>query len=189
MKEKIKKHLGFLPILLLILNSCSTPPPVIQPACTDLVNSKVELDFGYLFVCSEAGGIESLQNMKIVINVDGITYDAAGQTVNLSYIKNYSFNRTNAHDDALDSRERQFDIQLPRCGSYAVTVVARGTDGSCFTCCSKLSGTNTICPNPPSASGQPQFRIVTSTINSDLQNPPPPLLQLKPVKENCACGC
>ena len=181
--------------MLTFSTSCRpTTVVAIAPACADVVNSELILEANYLGFCNSLfeGG---QQPMKVEISVDGITYDAQKKVVTLSYMQSFNFNRFNL-DGVTDSNLRTFAIQLPRCGSYAVTVVVRGSDVSCFKCCngsfSPING-NLACPG---ASGGPQkgtmrFRAISPTINSNATNMPPPLnVTVRPLAEKCSnCGC
>lgn len=177
-----------IPIALLISVSCSQPLVVVEPSCIDQVDATVDLEAFYLGNCSNSASFESLQDMVIEISVDGITFDAAGQTANLKYLSNYRFKSDNKNDFGPTTF---YKIKLPRCGSYSISVVARGTDNSCFKCCGNF-GSATPCPVPSGqidGKGQIRFRAVSTQINSSIQNPPPPNTRIGPVKENCNCGC
>ncbi|MFM2268929.1 MAG: hypothetical protein RL757_2370 [Bacteroidota bacterium] len=185
------KKLFFL-LILLTTFSCSRNLDVnVQPMCTDKTSCVIDLG-QYLNRCSsffESGS----KPMKVSITVDGVTFDQANRQVTFNLADAYDFDVNN--DDTSPS-SRQFTVQLPRCGSYAITIEARGTDGSCFTCCQ--SGGNTTVPinkacsvdptNSVSRKGAPKFRVVSASINSDLQNPPPATLSLTPIIVNCS-GC
>lgn len=108
-----------------------------------------------------------------------------------SITKSYNINTNNYATTHASESDRTFHIQLPKCGTYSITVVARGTDNSCFTCCQQ--GSITI-PNVGTCgsteNGTPRFRVVSTQINASLQAPPPSKLYMKPLAENCSnCGC
>jgi hypothetical protein len=197
MKKRIFKGFFTIAVLLTVIlsTSCSNVEITVVPPCVELFPSEVELEFAYLNNCTFFPP-ETEQPMKIEITVDGISLD--GSNVKTTYLKNVSFNRTNAHDNSITLANRKFPIDLPRCGSYVVQVVARGTDASCFKCCATTSGSTNICPTPfppifpatgDEQSGQIRFRAVSPQINATAANPPPTLIRVTPIKEQCTCGC
>lgn len=128
--------------------------------------------------------------MRISITVDGVTVNAQGQTVEVNYIATFNFNKTNQNDGG-NAPTSVFPIQIPRCGTFVVIVNVRGKDDSCFTCCSGSSNFNPNCGDTlGSKKGVPHFRGTSLQINSDLQNPPPSLLQITVSPTTCEdCGC
>jgi hypothetical protein len=161
----------------------------VTTACTDLVDSEVRLPLGYLGSCAWGAEPGDQKNMKVTITVDGVTVNEQGQTVNLTYMNTYTFNKTNIHDGGT-APESVFPIKIPRCGTFVVTVNVRGKDDTCFTCC---NGASTFMPNCGSSStskGVPHFRGTSVQINSDSQNPPPSVLEIDVKPTTCEdCGC
>lgn len=182
-------RLFFLSLILLVSSNSCKKDFKVTPACTDLVPSEVRLPLGFLGPCGW-GSEGSEQPMKVSITVDGVTINEQGQTVSLTYSGTYNFNKTNKNDGG-SAPENVFPIQIPRCGTFVVTVNVRGKDDSCFTCC---NGGSSFMPNcgPVSGShnGTPQFRGTSVQINSDTQNPPPSILQINVLPTTCEdCGC
>ena len=205
MKQKKMLVAVFCFTLLLGTNACREPTFNLQEACTDTFATDVVLDAGYLGFCSFGSEPQPAppanplppQPMKVEITVDGLRFDAPTQTVGTTHVKTYYFNTDNSKDLTTNLSDRTFRVPLPRCGSYVVTVVVRGTDSSCFTCCNGKGLTVLLansCADPNNTTlnikGTPRFRIVLPQINANLQNPPPSQLNAKPNTEACSnCGC
>lgn len=200
LKQKVMKQkivLLFYSVLLLVLTfSTSCRPTVVvavTPACTDEVSSEIFLNTTFLGFCGDFFE-GSQQPMKIEVTIDGLSFDTTTKTATVSFRTFETFNRNN-NDNNNGSVFRPIPIKLPRCGSYVITVVVRGTDASCFKCCNGNDpsiGGNNACQGTSTTNrkGAPRFRAVSILINSDLALPPPPRVDLKPLSETCSnCGC
>ena len=188
------KFVKFILIFVAILSvgsSCNQPDLTVQAACTDFTETDIILDFDYLGSCRKVFENGSTKAMKVEITVDGIAIDASGGS--LKFLKGLNKDSDNDNDNLGNVDRRTYKVQVPRCGSYLISVVVRGTDGTCFMCCQN----STTIPNPGNCSqtpfnskGTPRFRGVSAKINVDLANPPRPSYIIKPLAESCSnCGC
>jgi hypothetical protein len=180
----MNKFLWLIP-LFLSLNSCKKDFKNI-PACTQTIKSEVQLQLGYLGECAwGAEGAE--QPMKVTITIDGLKNDANG--VGLSYMKTYTFNKTNQHNGGT-APNSVFPIEIPECGTFVITVNVRGKDTSCFKCCHGASPFDPKCGTSNPSTGIPNFRGVSIQLNTTSQSPPPPVIQIKVEPTTCEdCGC
>jgi hypothetical protein len=120
-----------LPTLFLLVTFVSCKKDFsVTAACTDLIPSEVRLPLGFLGLCA-SGAEGTTQPMRVSISVDGLTVDEQGQTVTLNYVATFQFNKTNANNGG-NAPDNVFPVQLPACGTYAITVVVRGRDDSCW---------------------------------------------------------
>lgn len=192
---KLKKMLRILfgLVLFLVINGCADTPLSLEPACEDKFETNIVLDKGYLGFCSHVHENRPVtpnpQPMVVEITIDGLSLD--NRQVSTSFIDNKSFNTDNNNDNTLYESDRTFKVNIPRCGSYAISVLVRGADNSCFICC---NGSTTTIPSAKACTnsnkGAPRFRTVNTSINANLKNPPPSRIELKPTPENCTrCGC
>jgi hypothetical protein len=196
-KMKIIKFVPIFVLFLLIGSSCNrTNIVAVEPACPNLSPCSVKLNSQFLGFCTKSFEGGSSKNMIVEISVDGFTTDKDNKTVTLNYIKSFEFPKsgeTTTNDDALPQSptNKAYPIDLPTCGSYAVTVLVRGQDGTCFKCCNNSTFVSPQgCSGTGSGNGTARFRVVSAQINSSLSALPPSELRLVPLPEKCSrCGC
>ena len=144
---KIFKFIPVFVALLLASSSCKkTVVVAVQPYCTDMVASEVKMDAQFLGFCTQTFEGGNAKNLKVEITVDGITVDANGNTVNLTYLESFDFPKanettTNASNSPQSPVNKAYPVTLPRCGSYTISVLVRGADGTCFKCCNNSTFT------------------------------------------------
>lgn len=171
----------------------------IEPACTDEAYSDVVLT-PFLGNCRKLGST-NVQPMKVEITVDGFKLDVTNGP-QIQHRRSYFFDVDNEKLNAGLSNmgERRFRIQVPRCGTYTIQVVARGKDDSCFECCQQSYFGTTVFATinkhcPPSGGsvdvkGTPRFRKVSTRINTSIESPPAAEVSIDLEPEYCSnCGC
>lgn len=122
---------------------------------------------------------EGLKDAELEISVDRYTGDANNPLENF---KTYFHDIDNDTDKASN---RVFkDIDVPKSGPFAISVVIRQVCSDC--CKNQTSGPS--CPDQKR--GRPRFKGMTGTYDSGAGNPPPAKILIEEKFIQCtACGC
>jgi hypothetical protein len=170
-------------LCIFVLSSCSEPDFVVQPSCDEDTNVEVWVPGGatnggdYLGFCEKF--FEGEKPMVVEISIDGLKIKDNMLTTDFRGF--YEFDITNSKSRSGDTNFK-FPIKVPKCGSFVVTIIVRGQDGSCFKCCS-TQDMKSSCPTNQGTKAV--YRGQSIKFNVDLKNPPPSAIKIDPVGIGC----